>query len=120
MKIYFFAVHDEPEDYTPALATALSAWAEPKTTIQFVHRTDDTDEAPKTALEVELGYELTLSKTQKLKDPLNFLYTLAREHKCEFVVGLINDNNYEDVCYFGYEEGRPDMFEIAHYLGMES
>jgi len=22
----------------------------------------------------------------------------------------------EDVCYFGYEEGRPDNFEMASYL----
>ena len=117
LKVYLFAVHDELDDIASALAVSLADWAEAKTTIQFVHR---TDEAVKSGHDIELGFELTISKTQKLKEPLNFLYATAREHQCEFVVGIIEDDAYQDVCYFGFEEGRPDMYEIAHYLGLEN
>ena len=56
----------------------------------------------------------------KLKDPLNFLYTLAKTHKCEFVIAMAcqETGEIQDVCYFGYEEGRPDLFEIANYLSL--
>jgi hypothetical protein len=119
LNIYIFAEHDEIEELVEPLTASLVAWAEPKTTISWVLRTDETDEAPRTKREIEIGYELSISKTQKLKDPLNFLYTVAKEHKCEFVIGLVEDEKYQDVCFFGHEEGRPDMFEIAHYLGLE-
>lgn len=120
MNIYFFAEHDEIEDHFEAIHKDISAWAEPKTTVTTVLRSIETDEEPKTQRDYEVGVEIRISKTQKLKDPLNFLYTLAKTHECEFVVGLIDGEVYQDVCYFGFEEGRPDMFEIAHYLGLES
>lgn len=56
-----------------------------------------------------------------LKEPLNFLYGLAKDYKCEFAIAMVNaeSGTAEDVCYFGHEEGRPDMFEIANYLELE-
>jgi hypothetical protein len=120
LNVYFFAEHDEIEDIADAIYKELGVWAEPKTTVTTVLRNDETDEQPKTKRETEVGYEISISKTQKLKDPLNFLNTVAKSHKCDFVVGMLEDDKYQDVCYFGNEEGRPDMFEIAHYLGLES
>ena len=65
---------------------------------------------------IEVGIELTISKAQKLKEPLNQLYDFAKKYKCDFSVGIIEDDKRSDVCFFGFEEGRPDMFEIANYL----
>lgn len=121
MNVYFFADHEEIEDCFEAIHKELAEWAEPKTTVTTILRTFETDTEPTTDREIEVGFEISVSKTQKLKDPLNFLYGVAKAHKCEFVVGLIEESSsYQDVCYFGFEEGRPDMFEIAHYLGLES
>ena len=67
-----------------------------------------------------VGLGLKLKSKFKLKDPLNFLYTIAKEHKCEFVIAMLEDETgvAEDICYFGYEEGRPDLHEVANYLGL--
>lgn len=69
--------------------------------------------------EHELGIQIEVKKKQYLKEPLNFLYDLAKNEKCEFVIGFFEeDGAREDVCYFGYEEGRPDLYEIANYVGL--
>jgi len=67
---------------------------------------------------LKLGMSLQVKSKFKLKDPLNFLYTLAKEYKCEFAIAVVSPDtgDSEDVCYFGFEEGRPDLFEIANYL----
>ena len=69
---------------------------------------------------LKLGMSLQIKSKFKLKDPLNFLYTLAKEHKCEFSIAIVSPDtgDSEDVCYFGFEEGRPDLFEIANYLDL--
>lgn len=56
----------------------------------------------------------------KLKEPLNFLYKIAKTHKCEFIIAMLDSESgdLEEVCYFGFEEGRPDLFEIANYLSL--
>lgn len=67
----------------------------------------------------ELGLLLSITSKAELKEPLNFLYSVAKQNQCEFVVGIQHDaNNKEDVCYFGNEEGRPDVHEVAMYLGL--
>jgi len=66
----------------------------------------------------ELGITLRLKSKAELKEPLNFLYGLAKQTKCEFVVGIHHAADKEDICYFGHEEGRPDMHEVAMYLGL--
>ena len=60
-----------------------------------------------------------MKKNQHLKDPLSFLHGVAKDHKVDFVVGFFEENgDSEDVCYFGHEEGKPDIVEIANYLGL--
>lgn len=118
MKIYLFSEHDDIEEVRSALAKELSEWAEPKTTVTFINRDIESVKAPKTQRPVELGVELSISKVQKLKEPLNALYKMSKSFHCDFVVGVIDDEAYQDVCYFGDLEGRPDMYEIANYLGM--
>ena len=119
MNLYFFAEHDDIEEIAESLFAQIAAWAEPKTTIQAILRTDETEAHPTGHRVMDVGIELSVKKIDKLKDPLNQFYQWAKEYKCEFVVGQIEDNDYRDVCYFGFEEGRPDRFEIANYLGLE-
>lgn len=68
----------------------------------------------------KIGMSLKVKSKFKLKDPLNFLFDLAKAHQCEFVISIIDEasKEAEDICYFGNEEGKPDMFEVANYLGL--
>ena len=118
MNLYIYADSDELEDYAKLLFSQIEQWAEPKTNSTAVYRGEGSETPSVTDRDIELGLDISLSKPEKLKEPLNFLYKLAQEHKCEFVVGLIEDQDYRDVCYFGFEEGRPDLFEIANYLSV--
>ena len=54
-------------------------------------------------------------------NPLKKLYAIATKQKIEFVVGIVDDKTgeSEEVCYFGKQEGMPDVFEIANYLGLK-
>jgi hypothetical protein len=58
------------------------------------------------------------SRSQHLKIPINFLYQLARQQKIDFELGIAESDQFEAICYFGHEEGRPDIFEMALYLGL--
>ena len=119
MNLYLFAEHDDLADFAQDLLTDIQQWAEPKTTIHALFRDDDTEQNATGHRTMDVGIEFSVSKTQKLKEPLNFFNTLAKKYKCDFVVGTIEEERYSDVCYFGFEEGRPDMFEIANYVGLE-
>lgn len=66
----------------------------------------------------DLGLQFNARAVKHLKQPLNQLYALARRHHCDFAVGELVNGRPEDVCYFGAEEGRPDMFEVGMYLGL--
>ena len=67
---------------------------------------------------IKVGLDFHVKKTKQLEVPLNFFNDLAKEHKQDFVLGTINNNEAEDVCYFGFEEGKGDSFMISQYLGL--
>ncbi len=71
-------------------------------------------------LSEKLGIHIHVKSKFKLKEPLNFLYSLAKTYRCEFVIAMVasDSGDTEEVCYFGHEEGRPDIFEIANYLSL--
>jgi len=101
----------ELNDIAEPVIDSISNWlGEEKKNIQLLNDKGDDD--------WKIGMGLKIKSKYKLKDPLNFLYGLAKTHKCEFVIAIVNTetNTSEDVCYFGYEEGQPDLFEIANYL----
>jgi len=102
-------------DLIEPVSASISAWiGEQKKSVQLlVKEASEGDD-------IKLGMSLQVKSKYKLKDPLNFLYSLAKEHKCEFVIAIYqaDADTTEDVCYFGYEEGRPDLFEIANYLDL--
>lgn len=103
---------DEFEELIPVMTQAIKAWIGEKKSITLLTPIDETGE--------QLGLSLNIKSKFKLKDPLNFLHDMAKQHKCEFVIAIISEDSgeTEDVCYFGYEEGKPDLFEVASYLGL--
>jgi len=112
MHIYFYLAGDDLEQSAEPIAEAIAQWLEGnETTAQLVNQQDD---------QMLVGLTLETGKKAILKEPLNFLYDLAKVHKQEFVVGMLDEQgNREDVCYFGFEEGRPDINEIGEYLGLK-
>ena len=114
MKLYIYAESDELEKIRPKLYEAINQWLE-----------DDTNKVEATAVnedeEGSIGIHLQVKKPVHLKEPLNFLQRQAKSLKCDFVLGCWSedDQDREDICFFGHEEGKPDMFEIACYIGLE-
>ncbi len=126
MKIYMYAVSDDLDEIMVPVAGSIGQWL-----------AQDDNKVEATLVnqpEAEVvGIHLQLKKTLHLKEPLNTLNRIAKQHKCDFVLGLLPDTNEgldvnevpeaeedrEDICFFGYEEGKPDMFEVACYIGLE-
>lgn len=106
MRVYVSLVQEE-NDVSTAVRQAIKEWlGEAKAGVTLVD----------SALG-EPGLEIQMATKQDLKNPLNALQSIASQHKCNFVVGSINARDErEDVCYFGHDEGRPDLHEIACYL----
>ena len=98
--------------FEPVSASILAWIGEQKKSAQLLVKEASEGE------DIKLGMSLQVKSKYKLKDPLNFLYTIAKEYKCEFAIAIVSSETgtTEDICYFGYEEGRPDLFEIANYL----
>ncbi len=67
-----------------------------------------------------LGIHMVVKRKTELKVPLNFFYTLAKQHKQEFVLGILDKETgaTEEIYYFGFEEGKPDAFEVSNYVGL--
>ena len=111
MKIYMFVDAPELGEKEAAAIEALQAWVgEDNPHATFVDNREGV---------WKLGIELEMKKPKFLTAPLNDMYAFAKDYKCNFVVGYIDNNTYEDVCYFGKDEGKPDPFAIACYLGFE-
>lgn len=64
------------------------------------------------------GLVMHISNQRQLKSPLNLLNAFAKRNKCDFVVCIVNDDpqGLEEICFFGHNEGKPDLFEISCYL----
>lgn len=116
MNVFMYAVSDELQDIAPALAAAIQTWGAERTHCQVVLNRSDSGEW------LQVGVHLQIKKSPQLQESLNTLNALSRTHKCDFVVGLLpltEADSAEEVCYFGFNEGRPDMFEVGSYLGLD-
>jgi hypothetical protein len=123
MKIYLHLESDELDENEACAETiiaAISEWLkEGKSSAQLVNaNVEEGAEGGRT--DWDIGLTIETSKKPILAKPLNFLYELAKKEQQEFVVGIYDEANssYENVCYFGYEEGKPDLHEVASYLGI--
>lgn len=93
-----------------AIETAINAWLVESRSCATLFKDLDRE---------LLGLRIETNKKATLKKPLDFLNTLTKPFSLNFVVGLFEQDEREDICYFGVEEGRADIGEIANYLGIE-
>ena len=117
MKVFFYVA--EPQDVdekqeTQKIAEQLQLWVgEDNPHTEFIQKEADEQNGAR------LGIEMMIKAPKQLNAPLTALYKIAKEYRCDFTVGFIEGNNYEEVCFFGDEEGKPDPFAIGCYLGFE-
>jgi len=112
MQLYIYVASDNVDELVEPISEVLNQW---------VGEASDRRQWVNLPEEDRLGVNITIESKNQLTKPLKFFYSLAKEHKCDFVVGKFDGDSLgegvmEDVCYFGYEEGRPDNFEMASYL----
>ena len=122
MKIYLYVEAEALDEIAAPLSRDISEWLagnDGKARLVNRQRGETAEEAP--VADWDLGLLMETGKRADLKAPLAFLYGLARQYECDFVVGFFDaeTGRPEKVCYFGHEEGRPDHFEIASYLGLK-
>lgn len=119
MKLYLLldglADDENPVTIADKFQAAASSWLESEELeITLVDRRPDDVE------KWQVGLQFNCKRKAELKAPLEFLFPWAKKEEREFVVGLYDKKRggREDVCYFGFEEGKPDINEVAMYLGL--
>lgn len=127
MKIYLYIDNPDLDELAEPIEQAISAWLDTGEVntkwVRLVNRSSESEEEANEHRvgDWDLGLVIQTNKKIYLKAPLNFLHNLAKEHEQECVVGRFDDETGEpeNVCYFGFEEGRPDIHAIASYIGLE-
>ncbi|HEY7771749.1 MAG TPA: hypothetical protein VIC26_01100 [Marinagarivorans sp.] len=114
MQIYIMVDQPDFGEREQAAIAAVTTWVEEHSPHATLVHTDAGEGA-----ELELGIEMQIKAAKQLIPPLNDFYAFAKEYKCDFVVGLIDGDEREDVCFFGHEEGKADAFEVGCYLGFD-
>jgi hypothetical protein len=115
MDIYTYVVADSDiDDIAEELVRDIASWIEESESKAGLVNTRDVSDGG-------LGLHLSIRKGRELKEPLNFLYSITKKHKLDFVFGIIEgeSGDREDICYFGNEEGKPDIYEISSYIGLK-
>ena len=115
MNVYIFIDNpDLGEQHDDAIASLQACIGEDNPHATLVNETANDEQ------DIErLGIVFTLKRSKYLHTPLADLYKIALKYKCDFVVGIVEGDAYEDICYFGIEEGKPDAYEIGCYLGLK-
>lgn len=124
MKLYIYIESSELADIASDTSKSIQSWITESASqaVLINSRAEQEDALEDTDFEDwHIGLNLDISKGRELKEPLNFLYKLAKKYKCDFVLGIFSgeQNNPEDICYFGFEEGKPDYCEISSYIGVK-
>ena len=115
MKIFIHIDNTDLDDIATDVEAAIAGWVKDcGCTAEAINQVDvETGEWV-------LGMRIDTGKKAVLKKALDFLYGLARTYEQDFAVGYIDADSgvAHKVCYFGNEEGRPDINEIGSYLGL--
>lgn len=113
MHIYFFIDGSDFSEVHDNIVNDLSSWlTESRSSATLIN-----EAAPDDDNHWLLGLCIDTNNKKTLKKPLDFLYTIAKIYKQEFVIGLFDkEKRREDICYFGDEEGKPDLNEVTNYL----
>jgi len=117
MKIYLYLDNDDAgavRDLAESMVAAMATWLiASRSSAALV----DCHEGGRSGRDI--GLTIDTNRRSTLAKPLDFLYELATAHQQEFVIGIVDEQAvYEDICYFGFEEGKPDIHEVASYLGL--
>jgi hypothetical protein len=120
VNIYIFVDGPKPDD-AEQVEQDLKKWLEQEHSACLLITHHSSNEDTERESDWALGLEFETTNKRDLKAPLNFLYRMAQNYQLEFVVGLSDPTRgtRTPVCYFGDEEGRPDLHEIAHYIGLK-
>lgn len=105
------------DDFAKPVSSSINEWIKQSGSVaSFVDETTDIDGESRR----NLGIHLRIRKKGEMREALKKLYEVANKNKCEFVIGVVDEKTglSEEMCYFGYEEGKPDAFEIANYIGL--
>ncbi len=115
MQVSIYAEHKDLEAIAEPVSRAIKVCI--KATGSVMTFEDNRDEEGNG----NFGIKINIRKKGELRDPLKKLYGIANTHKLEFAVGIVDEKTgkSEAICYFGKEEGMPDLFEIANYLGLK-
>jgi len=119
MKIYIYAESDDLEEIAEPLTDAISDWLKKSgSNAELVNDRQHSD-SDNTDSFWNLGLNISVKRKSDLRKALDPLYSIAKTERCDFVVGRASSKSgpAQDICYFGYEEGKPDVHEIANYLG---
>lgn len=114
MQIYILVDQPDLGEKEAEAVAAVQAWVNDNSAHATLVYSPASDEA-----ELELGISMKIKAPKQLIAPLNGLYTIAKQYKCEFVLGVLTEQEREDICYFGHEEGKADAYEVGSYLGFE-
>ncbi|MCW9018045.1 MAG: hypothetical protein OQJ89_13830, partial [Kangiellaceae bacterium] len=99
MNIYMYIESSELADIAEDVSTSIEAWiSESCEQAILVNRQQEQDRSlsDEDYPDWDLGINIVISKGRELKEPLSFLYKLAKKHKCEFVLGLYNNENISE------------------------
>lgn len=124
MKIYLYIDNNELEEQAESIEQKVTEWLEANPgKSRWINRPAEVVDKVKLQRvgDWDMGLVIETGKKADLKEPLSFLYAIAKDHELDFVVGTYHEEtgDSENICYFGFEEGKPDLFEIANYLGMK-
>ncbi len=121
VKLYIHLISDEIETCAEEVAELIEQIlaerdSENATPIQLVKSLPEDDYS-----QWQVGVECDVKRLRPLKLVFKQLDEIAQKTKQDFVIGCINQrtNKAEDVCYFGYHEGKADVLEIANYLNLK-
>lgn len=122
MNIYILVDGSDHDDYADEFISAVELWIKngQGNVCLLNHKQPLASDAKTYSLPPwELGITFSTNKKAKLKGPLTFLYGLAETLELDYVVGtqLEEGGSRQDICYFGFDEGRPELSEMASYLG---
>lgn len=124
MDLTFYIECDDFDDIKTLALERLDAWMQDNPRkIKLLVAPDDLDHGDLEQIDFieQLGLQLTITRKSQLKVPLKFLYQMATELKCEFAFGYLPSgaSQSETICYFGYEEGKPDLIELGTYANLK-
>ena len=116
MKIYLLVDGVDHALYADAFCQEIAQWI--KAGQGNVTLVNSAETGERCHSEWDLGITFSTSKRAKLKGPFDFVYQIGSDLELDFLVAKEEDGELEEICYFGYEEGAPQLDEIAVYLGL--